>query len=263
MAVSEDDVLVRSLLAAASGGLPVPPGLEPEVLRGRARALRRRRRIGVAAAVTVVVAGGALAVGLPRALPSGRHTAPVDRTVRPSPSTPLAALTALLPPADRDVVRVAPVVQNGEVFDSPDGTAQPSGVTAHPLNGWYALRQDGGVGLLRIDIVPASLAAAEVWPGCTPSGRERPGYSCHTTVLPDHSEATVSAAPSVPDGAGSSAQTLGASVSVDIAYLDGRHLDLTAYAGSSGPHSHGPVLGAPPLTAAQLLALAGKPLWWQ
>lgn len=252
---------VRNLLerAAADAGRPV---LSTEAVYAGAARVRFRRRAALSCAALAVVAAGAVAV--PRL--NQETAAPLDRVSVAASTTPVgkdraSRVAALLPAGVGRLEEVSLVVLIKQV--------DPSEVKEHhigPLDGDYAVHEDGGVGYLTFRIRSAKEIAAKSGDDvpvadqdlCRVNGKEPKRVDCVREVLPDGRVLTTWS-DSMEYGKGGVPEW-GPEVDGQLTLKDGSVLALRSSTGFEAKGlAQGPLLKAPPLTAAQVRDLLTRP----
>ncbi|MFD6534135.1 hypothetical protein [Streptomyces sp. NPDC060184] len=253
--MSED---VKNLLekAAADAGRPV---LSTEAVYAGAARVRFRRRAAVSCAALAVVAAGA--VGIPRLNQDG--ATPLERVSVAASATSgtdrASRVTALLPSGVGRLEEVSLVSLIKHV--------KPDSVEQHrigPLDGDYAVHEDGGVGYLTFQLRSAKELAAKSGDGvplaeqdlCKVNGKEPKRADCVREVLPDGRVLTTwSDAMDYGEGT----PQWGPEIDGQLVLTDGSALMLRSSTGFEAKGAQGPLLKAPPLTAAQVRELMQRP----
>lgn len=241
---------VRELLAHAVpdvGRLDV----STEAVYAAAARVRRRRRAAAAGAALLAAAVAAVVPSLVSTGTAGPATAAAPPAhVRSTDRA--AALAALLPP------RVGAIEQADVGAPPHTGAVHGPG----PLDGQYAVRREGGVGYLSLDL--ESRAGAVLKNGgkgaeadlCAPDALPEPRPDCVREQLPDGRVLTVWRVPATPAG---TEPRWGAGLAASLTLTDGQVLTARDLTGFQGTHRLGPLLAAAPLSRAELRALLLRP----
>ncbi|MET7643492.1 hypothetical protein ABZS83_07560 [Streptomyces sp. NPDC005426] len=250
---------VRELLgrAAEEAGQPV---ISTEVVYARAERVRRRRRVAVSAAAVCAVAAGAFVVpGLSAGREQAPRTSSVAAPVKAAGDTGRAReLTGLLPEGVGSVeqVSLAVIIKHA----TPEQAAEhPYG----PLDGQYAVRREGGVGYLTVDVRSAKMIKKKLGGSpaatnlCERGNGEPAPTDCVREELPDGRVLTVwSDAMDYGDGG---TPKWGPELVARLTLKDGSQLAVRDSTGFEADSALGPLLDTPPLTRAQLRTLMLDP----
>ncbi|MFF7363316.1 hypothetical protein [Streptomyces sp. NPDC008125] len=251
-----DDVKYLLERAAADAGRPV---LSAEAVYAGAARVRFRRRAAVSCAALAVVAAGA--VGIPRlhqdpASPLERVSVAASAT---SGTDRASRVTALLPSGVGRLEEVSLVSIIKHV--------KPDTVDQHrigPLDGDYAVHEDGGVGYLTFQVRSAKEVAAKSGGGvplteldlCKADGKEPKRADCVREVLQDGRVLTTwSDAMDYGDGT----PQWGPEIDGQLVLKDGSALLLRSSTGFKAKGAQGPLLESPPLNSAQVRELMQRP----
>nr|WSW66836.1 hypothetical protein OG461_11880 [Streptomyces sp. NBC_00995] len=247
---------VRELLgrAAEDAGTPV---ISTELVYARAARVRRRRRVAVSAAAVCAVAAGAFVVpGLSAGQEQNPRTSSVAAPARATGDR-AARLTALLPQGvgSLEQVSLAVIIKH----------ATPEQAEEHPygpLDGQYAVRRDGGVGYLTVDVRTGEMlkkklggrpAATDL---CERGNGEPAPTDCVREQLPDGRVLTLwSDAMDYGDGTPQWGPELVARLTLE----DGGVLAVRDSTGFEAGSALGPQLRTPPLTRTQLREFMLRP----
>ncbi|MFE9848081.1 hypothetical protein ACFYPN_04580 [Streptomyces sp. NPDC005576] len=250
---------VKNLLerAAADAGRPA---LSMEAVYAGAARVRFRRRAALSCATLAVVAAGVVAVPrLSQGSASPVHRASVAAVTTGEGADRASRLSALLPPGVGDVAEVE-LSELIEESKPPLATQYFSG----PLDGDYAVREDGGVGYLSFGTLSADSAVARALDEDEPArGRDRcrvplEGWAhCVREVLPDGR--TLTTWTDTMDDEERTTHGWGPEVDGELVQANGDVLMLRSSTGFRAEGSQGPLLKAPPLTAAQVRELMLRP----
>ncbi|MYS38023.1 hypothetical protein K388_00435 [Streptomyces sp. KhCrAH-43] len=245
---------VRELLgrAAEDAGRPV---ISTEAVYAKAARVRWRRRAAVSAAAVCAVAAGAFVV--PQ-LASSSPKAPQTSSVASSSKQPAAAgraarLTGLLPDGVGTVEEVSFAEIIKHVTPAPEEPPRTG-----PLDGQYAVRRDGGVGYLTIDVMDAKAVRKKLGGSradrdlCHPANGEPAPAECVREELSGGRVLTIWS-----DGMdhGEGTPQWGPELVARLGLADGSLLAVRDSTGFEADVVQGPLLKTPPLTRAQLREL--------
>lgn len=247
---------VRELLgrAAEDAGQPV---ISTEAVYSEAARVRWRRRAAVSAAAVCAVAAGAFVVPGLSAGQAPQKSSVAAPTELVGNSGRAQQLVRLLPAGVGTVeqVSLAVIIKHATAEQAEE---HPLG----PLDGQYAVRRDGGVGYLTVDVRNAKMIAKKLGGGpkdtnlCTSGVGEPPRTDCVREKLPDGRELTVWS-DSMSHGDGT--PQWGPELQARLMLKDGGQLLMRDSTGFRAGTAQGPLLGTPPLTRAQLRTLMLSP----
>ncbi|THA32979.1 hypothetical protein E6R18_12305 [Streptomyces sp. A1277] len=249
---------VRELLgrAAEDAGRPV---ISTEAVYAKAARVRWRRRAAVSAGAVCTVALGAFVVPqLSSFAPEAPRTASVAAPAKPPGGTERAArLVQLLPGGIGAVEEVsfADIIKHASPLP-------PEPPRTGPLDGQYAVRRDGGVGYLTVDVSDAKAVERKLGGSprvkdlCKQGNGERARTECVREKLPGGRVLTIwSDAMDYGDGT----PQWGPELTARLVLADGSELAVRDSTGFEADIVQGPLLKTPPLTRAQLHALMLRP----
>ncbi|WP_326672390.1 hypothetical protein [Streptomyces sp. NBC_01257] len=249
---------VRELLGRAAEDAG-PPVISTEAVYARAARVRWRRRAAVSATAVCAVAAGAFVVpGLSGGQEQSPRTSSVAAPAKPGATGERARqLTELLPRGVGSVeqVSLAVIIKHA----TPEQAAEhPYG----PLDGQYAVRRDGGVGYLTVDVRNAAALAKKFGDRpretdlCKVGAGEPARTDCVREVLPDGRVLTMwSDAMDYGDGT----PQWGPELVGRLTLKGGGQLAVRDSTGFEAGTALGPLLKTPPLTRAQLRTLMLSP----
>ncbi|MFB8086441.1 hypothetical protein [Streptomyces sp. NPDC055992] len=245
---------VRELLgrAAEDAGRPV---ISTEAVYAKAARVRWRRRTAVSAAAVCTVAAGAFVVPqLASSTPNAPQTTSVGSLAEKPGGTPRDVLLVELLPKDVgtvDEVSFAEIIKH--VTPAPDEPPRTG-----PLDGQYAVRRDGGVGYLTIDVMDAKAVKKKLGGSradrdlCHPTNGEPAPDDC---VREELSGGRVLTIWSDDMDYGEGTPQWGPELVARLSLPDGSRLAVRDSTGFEADIVQGPLLKTPPLTRAQLRAL--------
>lgn len=251
----------RELLrrAAEDAGRPV---ISTDAVYAKAARVRWRRRAGVSAGAVCTVALGAfvlpqLVSPAARAPQTSSVAAPAEPSGESSGTGRAARLTQLLPSGVGSVEEVsfADIIKHASPLP-------PEPPRTGPLDGQYAVRKDGGVGYLTVDVRDAKAVERKL--GGSPRGKdlckvangEPARTDCVREELSDGRVLTVwSDAMDYGDGT----PQWGPELAARLVLADGGELNVRDSTGFEADIVQGPLLKTPPLTRAQLRELVLRP----
>ncbi|THA70328.1 hypothetical protein E6P78_10200 [Streptomyces sp. A0958] len=249
---------VRELLgrAAEEAGRPV---ISTEAVYAKAARVRWRRRAAVSAGAVCTVALGAFVVPqLSSSAPESPRTSSVAAPVKSPGHTGRAArLTELLPGGVGAIEEVsfADIIKHASPLP-------PEPPRTGPLDGQYAVRRDGGVGYLTVDVRDAKAVKRKLGGSprvkdlCKPGNGEPARTDCVREVLSGGRVLTIwSDAMDYGDGT----PQWGPELTARLTLADGGELAVRDSTGFEADIVQGPLLKTPPLTRAQLRELMLRP----
>ncbi|WP_330240701.1 hypothetical protein [Streptomyces sp. NBC_00525] len=246
---------VRELLgrAAEDAGRPV---ISTEAVYARAARVRWRRRAAVSAAAVCTVAAGAFVV--PQLSSSATDT-PQTSSVASSAKAPgatdrAARLAELLPSGVGEVEEVsfADIIKHASPLP-------PEPPRNGPLDGQYAVRRDGGVGYLTVDVMDAAAVRKKLGNSdpaadlCKPDKGAPARTDCVREELSGGRVLTIWS-DAMDYGEGGTPQW-GPELAARLVLADGSLLGVRDSTGFEADVVQGPLLDSPPLTRAQLREL--------
>ncbi|MFE7579806.1 hypothetical protein ACFU5Z_34180 [Streptomyces sp. NPDC057521] len=245
---------VRELLgrAADDAGRPV---ISTEAVYTKAARVRWRRRTAVSAtAVCAVAAGVFLVPQLSGSAPAAPQTSSVASSAESPAATGRAGrLTALLPKGVGAIEEVsfADIIKHASPLP-------PEPPRTGPLDGQYAVRRDGGVGYLTVDVMDAKAVKRKLGGGaravdlCHPTNGEPAPDNC---VREELSGGRVLTIWSDDMNYGDGTPQWGPELAARLTLADGTLLGVRDSTGFEADIVQGPLLKTPPLTRAQLREL--------
>lgn len=234
-----------------------PPAVSAEAVYAQAARVRWRRRAALGtAALTVVVAAGAVAVPGIVAGDGGASSVAAPAESGGS-SAPARRLTELLP----DDVGFVEQVDRSAILKAGLAPGRPER-TLGPLDGVYAVRRDRGVGYLAISVRSRVSAEAETGGSGRPGdpcvdGRGYRRLDCVREELPDGRVLTTWHTP-LADGEGGRPRW-GEEFTGQLTLADGLALFARDSTGFEGAGALGPVMKTAPLTRGQFRDLLLQP----
>ncbi|NED15613.1 hypothetical protein [Streptomyces sp. SID9124] len=246
---------VRELLgrAADDAGRPV---ISTEAVYAKAARVRWRRRAAVSAAAVCTVAAGAFVVPqlASSSAPAAPQTSSVASSSKASANTERAArLAGLLPGGVGKVEEVSFAEIIKHVTPAPDEPPRTG-----PLDGQYAVRRDGGVGYLTVDVMDAEAVKKKLGGApadrdlCHPANGEPAPDDC---VREELSGGRVLTIWSDDMDYGEGTPQWGPELVARLTLADGSRLAVRDSTGFEADVVQGPLLKTPPLTRAQLREL--------
>ncbi|WP_327708871.1 hypothetical protein OG912_08755 [Streptomyces sp. NBC_00464] len=246
---------VRELLgrAAEDAGQPV---ISTEGVYAKAARVRWRRRAAVSAAAVCTVAAGAFVVPQLSQAPAEPQTSSVaSRAGGGMPRD--VRLVELLPTGvgTVDEVSFADIIKHASPLP-------PEPPRTGPLDGQYAVRRDGGVGYLTIDVMDAKAVRKKLGGGapvtnlCKPENGEPARTDC---VREELSGGRVLTLWSDDMDYGDGTPQWGPELAARLVLADGSVLAVRDSTGFEADVVQGPLLKTPPLTRAQLRELMLRP----
>ncbi|MFF5335201.1 hypothetical protein [Streptomyces sp. NPDC013181] len=246
---------VRGLLGRAAEGAGRPV-ISTEAVFAKAARVRWRRRAAVSAAAVCTVAAGAFVV--PQ-LTSPAHDTPQTSSVASSAKAPAATdravrLARLLPSDVGTVEEVsfADIIKHA----SP---VPPEPPRTGPLDGQYAVRRDGGVGYLTVDVMDAAAVRKKLGNSdpaadlCKPDKGAPARTDCVREELSGGRVLTIWS-DAMDYGEGATPQW-GPELTARLMLADGSLLGVRDSTGFEADEVQGPLLKNPPLTRTQLREL--------
>ncbi|MFJ7625394.1 hypothetical protein ACIQZN_02745 [Streptomyces sp. NPDC097595] len=248
---------VRELLgrAADDAGRPV---ISTEAVYAKAGRVRRQRRAAVSATAVCAVAAGAFLVPQLTSSPATPQTSSVASSAKaPAATERDARLAALLPEGVGTVEEVsfADIIKHASPLP-------PEPPRTGPLDGQYAVRRDGGVGYLTIDVMDAKAVAKKLGGGspvvnlCKPTNGEPAPDNC---VREELSGGRVLTIWSDEMNYGDGTPQWGPELAARLTLADGSLVGVRDSTGFEADVVQGPLLKSPPLTRAQLRELVLRP----
>ncbi|MEU3663821.1 hypothetical protein AB0E77_29375 [Streptomyces sp. NPDC032940] len=249
------ELLARALEEGGTGG----PSVGTDAVFAAAHRVRRRRRAVLGGVALALVTAGVLT--MPGVLSGGTDRVPAAASSSEAELTGGTGrqqrLAALLPAGAGKAEEVSLAVMTKHA----DVEAATRDESEGPLDGDYAVRRAGGVGLLSIALMNRTYTDARTGGAgaagdlCEPAAEEDRA-DCVREELPGGRVLTIWRRPAQRDAG---APSWGEELAARLVLPDGRALFVRDSTGFRGQGALGPLLTSPPLTREQLRALALRP----